>query len=193
MKYFLITLGVIGVVAFMISSYFANAYNALVVQNTAVDGQWAQVETQYQRRFDLIPGLVESVRGTMGNEQAVFGAIADARTHYANAKTTNDKVQAANQYEGSLARLMVVMENYPVLQSNQQVKALMDELAGTENRIAVSRDRFNNSVLEYNTYLKRFPTNVIAGMFGFQSRDFFKSEQSADKAVKFDLTVKHNG
>ena len=117
----------------------------------AIDGQWAQVETQYQRRFDLIPNLVKSVEGIMKQEQAVFGAIAEARTRYAGAATINEKAKAATQLESALARLLVVMENYPELRSAENVTQLMDELSGTENRIAVERRRFNDLVKDYNT------------------------------------------
>ncbi len=163
-------------------------YNSLVTRSQAVDGQWAQVETQYQRRFDLIPNLVESVKGIMAQEQAVFLAIAEARTRYAGATTPADRADAANEVETALARLLVIMENYPQLRSIEAVTTLMDELAGTENRVAVERGRYNTEVRDYNTAIKRFPTVLIAGMFGFDQRDYFESFPGADQPPKVDFS-----
>ena len=163
----------------------------MVTQSTSVDTSWAQVESQYQRRFDLIPNLVNATKGFLKQEQTVYKDIADARTHYAGtASGSTARVDATNQMEGALSRLLVVMENYPELKSNQTVQALMDELAGTENRVVVARDRYNVSVQTYNTSIKSFPTNIMAGMFGFTARPFFKSQEGADKAptVNLDLT-----
>lgn len=189
MKAALISLGVIFLGGLFIGSIFMGSYNGLVVQNQNVDTAWAQVESQYQRRFDLIPNLVGAVKGTMAQEQAVFGAIANARAHYANAGTTNDKVQATNQYESAISRLLVVMENYPQLKSIDTVNRLMDELSGTENRVQVSRDRYNESVRIFDTQIKSFPTNVLAGMFGFTARDYFQSDEAASKAPVVDLKL----
>lgn len=185
----LITLGVIGFIAFLIGGMFIGNYNSITTQDQAVNTSWAQVETQYQRRFDLVPQLVGAVKGILEQEQKVFGDIADARTHYAGAATTNDKVQAANQYESALARLMVIVENYPQLRSQENVTRLMDELAGTENRIAVSRDRYNEQVRQYNVLTKKFPMVLFAGMFGFPTHDFFKSAEQAATAPKVDLSI----
>jgi LemA protein len=148
---------------------------------------WSQVETQYQRRFDLIPNLVEATKGTMKQEQKVFGAIAEARTRYSGAQTGGEKVEAANQMESALARLLVIMENYPQLKSNETVQQLMAQLEGTENRIAVERRRYNEVVQDYNTTIKRFPGALFAGMFGFDAKPYFNSEEGADKAPKVDL------
>jgi LemA protein len=173
-------IGILVVVGFSL----AGIYNSLVNRSQAVDGQWAQVETQYQRRFDLIPNLVESVKGIMAQEQAVFLAIAEARTRYAGANTPEQQAEAANDVESALARLLVIMENYPQLQSIQAVTALMDELAGTENRIAVERGRYNTEVRDYNTAIKRFPTVMVASLFGFDQRAYFESYSGADVAPK---------
>lgn len=160
--------------------YLMGFYNSLVAKTQAVDGQWAQVETQYQRRFDLIPNLVESVKGIMKQEQGVFGLIADARTKYAGAGTVEEKVQAAASVESALARLLVVMENYPELKSSANVTQLMDELAGTENRVSVERRRFNDLVKDYNTTIKQVPGKFFAAMFGFNERSFFEAVEGAE-------------
>jgi len=162
-------------------------YNSLVAKSQGIDAQWAQVETQYQRRFDLIPNLVNSVKGFMAQERAVFNAIADARTKYAGAKTANEKAAAAGEVETALGRLLVVMENYPVLRSVEVVTQLMDELAGTENRISVERGRYNNLVRDYNTSIKTFPNSMIAGTFGFGERQYFTSVSGADVAPKVEF------
>jgi len=163
-------------------------YNRLVTASQAIDGQWAQVEAQYQRRFDLIPNLVESVKGIFEQEKTVFTALADARTRYGGATTVDDKAAAAGQVESALSRLLVIMENYPQLRSSENVTALMDELAGTENRVAVERGRFNEKVRDFNTMLLRFPTNLFARMFGFNQRSYFEAAAGAETApqVNFD-------
>lgn len=163
-------------------------YNRLVTANQAIEGQWAQVETQYQRRFDLIPNLVESVKGIFDQEKEVFGMLADARTRYAGATTVDEKAQAAGQVESALARLLVVVENYPELRSAENVTALMDELAGTENRVAVERGRFNDKVREFNTMVLRFPTNLFARLFGFSQRNYFEAAAGAETAPQVDFT-----
>ena len=179
---------VVGIFTFSTLMWVWGTYNGLVKQNEAVTTQWSQVETQYQRRFDLIPNLVNATKGFLKQEQKVFGDIAEARTHYANAKSgTNEKVVATNQMESALARLMVVMENYPVLQSVQTVKDLMTELAGTENRINVARERYNERVQEYNVAVKTFPGNLVAGFGGFEPRDFFEAKDGADTAPTVNL------
>jgi LemA protein len=173
---------IIIVVIVLVLGYAGIAYNRFVSASTAVDAQWAQVETQYQRRFDLIPNLVNAVKGIMAQEQEVFGAIADARTRYANAGSTEEKVQAASEVESAFARLLVVMENYPQLQSAQNVQALQAQIEGTENRISTERGRFNEEVRSYNLAVSRFPGKVVAGMFGFEPRSYFQSVEEADQA-----------
>lgn len=187
-----IVLGVLLLVLFMVYGFVKGTYNSLAVGEVQVEETWSNVESQYQRRFDLIPGLVESTRGIFEQEQEVFGAIADARRNYANAKQSGDQgeqVQATQQYESALARLLMVVENYPVLKSSETVRALMDELAGTENRINIARDRYNAQVSMFNKQISVFPQNLLAGMFGFEKKPFFESEEDADQAVKFDLSV----
>lgn len=182
-KTILIVLGVIVVLALTLFG----TYNSLVTQSTAIDGQWAQVETQYQRRFDLIPNLVSSTQGFMKQEKTIFEDIARARTQYSGAKSLDEKVTGATNVESALGRLLVIMENYPQLKSNETVAKLMDELAGTENRIAVERRRFNELVQTYNTSVKTVPTNIIAGMFGFSAKPYFESVTGAEVAPKVEL------
>jgi len=176
------TLIIIGILALVMIIGVFGYYNKLITANEAVDGQWAQVESQYQRRFDLIPNLVESVKGVMGQEKEVFGMIAEARTKYAGATTVNEKATAAGEVESALARLLVVMENYPQLKSADTVQTLMAQLEGTENRISVERGRYNDQVRGYNTMTKRFPGNIMASIFGFNERNYFESATGADVA-----------
>ncbi|MBN1689759.1 MAG: LemA family protein [Dehalococcoidia bacterium] len=183
----LAAVGVIVLGAVIIAVSLVGIYNSLVTQSQAVDAQWSQVETQYQRRYDLIPNLVNSVKGMMTQEQTIFLAIADARTKYGSAQTVNEKAAAAGEVESALGRLLAVMENYPDLKSSQNVTQLMDELAGTENRISVERRRFNDLVREYNTQIKTFPTNMLAGMFGFSEKQYFQSVSGAETAPKVEF------
>jgi len=180
------TWAVLGIVVVLVL-YSWSLYNGLVKANENITGQWAQVETQYQRRFDLIPNLVNSVKGIMAQEQKVFGDLAEARTRYTGAGNVDDKVKAANDVENSLSRLLVVMENYPQLRSSETVLTLMAQLEGTENRISVERSRFNDSVRSYNTKVKRFPANVFAGLYGFDEKSYFEPQPGSEKApdVKF--------
>ncbi|MEK7681993.1 MAG: LemA family protein [Chloroflexota bacterium] len=183
----LVTVGVILAIVLIGVAIVSGTYNSMVSQSQAVDAQWAQVETQYQRRYDLIPNLVNAVKGGMAQERAVFDAIAEARTRYAGAPTPDARAAAASQVEGSLARLLVVMENYPQIRSLEAVQGLMAELAGTENRISVERRRFNETVQRYNTSIKTFPTVVFAGMFGFKERAYFQSVTGAATAPKVEF------
>lgn len=178
---------IILVIVVLILGYVGVTYNRLVTARTSTDAQWAQVETQYQRRFDLIPNLVESVKGIMQQEQAVFNALAEARTRYAGAKNTNEKVVAAGEVESAFARLLVVMENYPQLKSSENVLALQSQIEGTENRISVERSRFNESVRGYNLLVSRFPSALIAGMFGFDAKPYFQSVEQASEAPKVEF------
>ncbi len=177
---------VLGVLAVIII-WGGATYNSLVTQNEGVTTQWAQVETVYQRRFDLIPNLVESVKGAMTQEKTVFTALADARTRYSGAQNANEKAAAASQVEGALSRLLVVVENYPQLQSIAVVQGLMAELAGSENRVSVERGRYNETVRGYNVKVKRFPGSIVAGLFGFGERAYFEADAAAATApqVKF--------
>jgi LemA protein len=175
------------IVVVLLGVYGFSVYNGLVTLNVAADTQWQQVETNYQRRFDLIPNLVESVKGLMQQEQKVFGDLADARTRYAGATSADAKAAAAGQVESALGRLLVVMENYPTLQSSGTVQTLMSQLEGTENRISVERMRYNESVQAYNLKVMRFPSSLVAGMTGFHERTYFEAAAGAENApaVKF--------
>lgn len=164
-----------------------SSYNQFVTLNQKIDSQWAQVETQYQRRFDLIPNLVKSAEGVMNQEKQVFSDLANARSQYSGAKTVDEKSAAASQLESSLGRLLVIVENYPQLKSNETVNKLMDELSGTENRIAVERKRFNEEVTSFNLSVIKFPGNILANIFGFKSRPFFESDVDAKNAPQVDF------
>lgn len=191
----LIVLGVFVVLGLMIYGFIKNNYNDFATSEIKVDESWSAVETQYQRRFDLVPGLVESVKGVLTQEQEVFGDIAEARTRYANARdngSQEEQVEAYGEYESVIGRLLLIMENYPELKSYTQVQSLMDELAGTENRINIARDRYNSQVSTYNKKIIVFPRNIVANMFGFESREFFESTEGADEAVDVDLSLEEN-
>src|ERR1051326_3239076 len=144
------------------------SYNRFVGQEEAIKTQWSQVENQLQRRNDLIPNLVETTKGIAQQEKDVFGQIADSRAKMAGARTPDEQIQAANQQSAALARLLVVVENYPQLRSSESFNRLMDELSGTENRIAVERMRYNQAVQEYNVSRRSFPSNITANVFGFK-------------------------
>jgi len=177
----------VGVAVAIVLIYCWSTYNNLVTTNETIDTQWAQVETQYQRRVDLIPNLVESVKGVMTQEQKIFGDLADARTRYAGAGNADQKAEAATQVEGALSRLLVIMENYPQLKSSENVQTLMAQLEGTENRISVERKRYNDEVRGYNLLTKRVPSSIIAAIFGFSERKYFEAESGAEKAPKVNL------
>jgi LemA protein len=170
-------------------SSIAGTYNRLVQTNQQVEAAWGNVEAQYQRRFDLIPNLTEATKGFLQQERTVFDAIAQARTRYAGAPAGSpERVAAANQLEGALARLLVIVENYPTLRSSEVVQRLMTDLSATENEIASARLTYNQRVREYNTALKSFPTVLVAGALGFHERPFFVSQAEAQKAPKVNLT-----
>lgn len=186
-----IALVVIAFVALMIGGWVKGVFNTLVEQDVAVETAWSQVETQYQRRFDLVPQLVGATRGILAQEQAVFGAIAEARTRYANSgdSSREEQIEAYGEYESVLGRLMLIYENYPELKSNEQVQALMDELTGTENRVNIARIRYNESVQMYNITVRRFPTNLIAWMFDYEQQEFFDSVEGSEIAPEVDLII----
>ena len=163
------------------------SYNGLVNANEQVDTQWAQVETQYQRRFDLIPNLVETVKGVAAQEQEVFLGIAEARSQYASAGSPEERAQAANNVESALSRLLVIVENYPQLRSQENYLNLQNQLEGTENRISVERGRYNEAVRDYNLKTKRFPSNIFAAMFGFDARTYFEAAEGAETVPPVDF------
>lgn len=156
-------------------------YNMLISQNEVVTTAWAQVENQLQRRFDLIPNIVNTVKGIVAQEQEIFIAIAEARTRYSGASTPNERARAAGQVESALGRLLVITENYPQLQSSGAFRDLMVQLEGTENRIATERMKYNDQVRVLNTAVKRFPTMIFAGLFGIGERAYFEVTPDAAK------------
>ncbi len=166
----------------LIVFYIIGSYNSLVRADVNVDNKWAQVETQYQRRVDLIPNLVETVKGYASHEEGVFTEITEARSRWQTASTPQQQVAAANGLESAISRLLLVVENYPDLKASTNFLALQDELAGTENRVSVERMRYNNAVGELNKMVRFFPKNIIASVFGFEKRDFFEAEEGAAEA-----------
>jgi LemA protein len=164
------------------------SYNRFVGQEEAIKAQWAQVENQLQRRNDLIPNLVETVKGYAAHEQGVYKDIADSRARLLSAKSPEETMQAANQQTSALGRLLAVAENYPNLKANEQFNRLMDELSGTENRIAVERKRYNDRVLEYDTARRQFPANLTARMFGFKEYPFFQAPPEARQVPRVNFT-----
>jgi LemA protein len=160
------------------------SYNRFTTQEEAIKAQWAQVQNQIQRRNDLIPNLVESVKGYASHEEGVFKDIADSRSRLLAAKSPEETIEASNQQSSALGRLLAVVENYPNLKANEQFNRLMDELSGTENRLATERMRYNERIQEYNTQRRRFPSNVTAKMFGFKEYPYFNAPPEAQAVPK---------
>ena len=180
----------VGTVAVVLAAVASSgcSYNTFVSQEETIKTQWAQVENQLQRRNDLIPNLVATAQGFAQQERDVFGAIAESRAKLAGAQTPEQRMAAANEQSNALARLLVVVENYPELKSNQTFARLMDELAGTENRLAVERMRYNEAVQAYNTQRRSFPSNITAGIFGFKEYQVFQAPESAKQVPKVDFS-----
>ena len=185
MKRVWIVLAAVAVLLLIMFSKYVSIRNSMVVQREAINGQWADVETALQRRADLIPNLVETVKGFAAHETEVFKDIADARAALGGARTPQEKIQANDQISSALSRLLVISENYPQLRSNENFLRLQDELAGTENRIAVERRKYNEALQNYNAYLDMFPNNLVSAMSGFTRNDaYFKTEPGARQAPK---------
>ena len=181
---------IVVVAAVLVYGTFAGTYNRLVQANQQVNAAQADVETQLQRRFDLIPNLVESTRGVMAQERAVFEALANARIQYAGTRPgTPERVEAANQVQGALGRLLVIVENYPVLRSSETVQSLMREIASTENQVAYARRGYNAAVQAYDTMVQSFPTNLLASSFGFRPRPYFQAQPGSEQAPRVNLPV----
>jgi len=173
------------ILAFVLGSAYVTRRNQMAIKREAVNAAWAQVDVVLQRRADLIPNLVETVKGYAVQEQKVFGDIAAARAALVGAKNPADKIAANGQLDSALSRLLVIVENYPQLKSNENFMRLQDELAGTENRIAVERRRYNETVQDYNTYIALFPNSLVAGFAGFTRNDaYFKTDEGARQAPK---------
>jgi LemA protein len=177
----------LSVLVLMAAALSGCSYNRFTAQEEAIKAQWGQVENQLQRRNDLIPNLVETVKGYAQQEQTVFGQIADARAKMAGATTPAERIAAANAESSALARLMVVVENYPQLRSNETFNRLMDDLVGTENRLATERMRYNERLQEYNSLRRRFPSNITAKIFGFREYPYFDAPESAQAVPKVDF------
>ena len=183
-KNWIITVGILIILALS----FMSSYNSFISSNEAVTAQWAQVDNQLQRRFDLIPNIERTVKGITKQEKDIFGIIADARTRYAGAQTTDAKAVAAGQVESALGRLLVISENYPQLQSSQSFRDLTVELEGTENRISVERMKYNDLVRVFNASVKRFPSSLVARIAGMSERSYFEVTDTAKEVPKVDFT-----
>jgi len=194
-KTLLIVIGVIAVLIIGGCNFYSGTYNSMVSMEEGVKSSWSQVENQYQRRLDLIPNLVETVKGYASHESSVFEEVATARASAGGVMQMSDDLlddpeafarfqQAQTSLGGALTRLLSVTENYPELKANEQFLALQDQLEGTENRISTERKRFNDSVLSYNTYIRMFPKNLIANMSGFRQKEYFKAQAGAESAPK---------
>jgi LemA protein len=188
LKTVIIVVGILFLIILIPFLYLKGTYNGLVTMDEGVKAAWAQVENQLQRRYDLIPNYVETVKGYAKHEKEVFVKVTEARSRVAGATKIGDKIQANNQLSSALSRLLVVVERYPELKANTNFIRLQDELAGTENRIAVERRRYNEAVRTYNVRIRSFPTNLIAGMFGFEKAAFFEVPKERQEAPKVKFT-----
>jgi LemA protein len=185
MKGLIIGVVVIVLIVLLFFGQYIGVKNTLVTKNEAVKAAWSQVDIVLQRRADLIPNLVETVKGYAKQEQTVFGDIAKARSALLSASTPQDKIAANQQLDGALGRLLLIVENYPQLKSNENFLRLQDELAGTENRIAVERKRYNDTLQDYNTYIQKFPQSMFAGFAGFKVNDaYFRATEGSREAPK---------
>src|ERR1700731_3675561 len=181
----LIVIAILALIAFVAFGQYVGVRNTLVTKNEAVKASWSQVDIVLQRRADLIPNLVATVKGIAQQEQTVFGEIAKARSALLGAQTPADKIAANGQLDGALGRLLAIVENYPQLKSSENFLRLQDELAGTENRIAVERKRYNDAIQDYNTYIGLFPNNIFASLAGFQRNNaYFAASESSREAPK---------
>jgi LemA protein len=180
-------LGLFVLVAIIVGGTFVSKWNQLVTMDTDIKAKWAQVDNQLQRRNDLIPNLVETVKGFATQEKSIMESIANARAKMAGAGAVQDRIAASNELSSALSRLLVVVENYPQLKSDATFNRLMDELAGTENRLSVERKRYNDSVQVYNVAVRQFPGNLVASILGFREQPYFEVPAAARQApqVKF--------
>jgi len=183
MKALIVVVIVVGLIALIAFGQYVGVRNTLVQKNEAVKAAWSQVDIVLQRRADLIPNLVETVKGIALQEQTVFGDIAKARSALLSAGSPQEKIAANQQLDGALGRLLVVVENYPQLKSNENFLRLQDELAGTENRIAVERKRYNDTLQDYNTYVQTFPHNIFAGWAGFKTNEAYFAASEGSRTV----------
>lgn len=177
----LIAIIVLVVIVLIFGGMYVGAKNAMVQKNEAIQAQWAQVDVVLKRRADLIPNLVETVKGFAAQEQKVFGDIAAARSQLLSARSPQESIQANSRLDGAIGRLLAVVENYPQLRSNENFLRLQDELAGTENRIAVERNKYNDLIRDYNTFIAQFPNSLFAGFAGFQRNNAYFQANEADR------------
>ena len=185
MKQFLVVILILALLAALFGGMYISRRNQMVLLNNSIQAAWSQVDIVLQRRADLIPNLVETVKGFAAQEQTVFGDIAKARSQLLSAHTPTDRIAANNQLDGAIGRLLLIVENYPQLKSNENFLRLQDELAGTENRIAVERKRYNDAVLAYNNYIGVFPNSLFAGWAGFKKNDaYFQAQEASCQAPK---------
>jgi LemA protein len=190
MKVLLAVVGIAVLLVLIVGGSYVSSRNEMVRKNETIKQTWSQVDVVLQRRADLIPNLVATVKGYAQQEQKVFGDIANARARLLNARTPGEKIAANGQLDGALGRLLAIAENYPNLKSNQNFLALQDELAGTENRIAVERRRYNVALQDYNTYIGLFPNSIFARWAGFQrNNDYFSASAAAREAPKVDFST----
>lgn len=167
--------------------WFFSTKNSLIIMEEDISGNWAQVENQLQRRYDLIPNLVNTVKGYAAQEKEIFTNIAEARSKLAGSGSQKETIAASGQMESALSRLLVVVENYPNLKSDANFRQLQDELAGSENRLSTERRRFNESVKVYNRSIRLFPKSLVAGLFGFDKKDYFEIDQGARNVPKVEF------
>jgi LemA protein len=187
-KTLLVVIAVLAAFVLVIVLWFIGTYNNLVSADQGVNEKWSQVENQYQRRADLIPNLIETVKGYAKHEATVFEEVAKARSQWASAKTPDEKIKAAGEIDSSLSRLMVVVESYPQLKASDNFVALQAQLEGTENRITVARMDYNTAVREYNVKINTIPTSIVAGMYGYNAKPFFEANKGAENAPKVNFT-----
>jgi len=183
-------LGVLALICLIVGGAYVSSRNEMVRKNEAIKQAWAQVDVVLERRADLIPNLVATVKGYAQQEQKVLGDVANARAGLLNARTPGEKIAANGQFDEAIGRLLAIVENYPSLKSDQNFRALQDGLAETENRIAVERRRYNEALQDYNTYIGLFPNNIFAGWAGFQrNNDYFAASEGARVAPKVDFST----
>ncbi len=183
----LVIIGIIIVLGLIVSGWYISTRNTLITLEESIDASWAEIDNQLKRRSDLIPNLVSTVKGFATQEREVFTQIAEARSKLAGASTVGETAQGYNQLQSALSRLLVIVERYPDLKSNQNFIRLQDELAGTENRIAVARKRYNDSVRVFNTKIRRFPSSAVANMMGLEKREYFEIEEGAREVPEVDF------
>lgn len=182
-----IVFGLFFIYCIVMGIYSASVYNSFVTANENIENQFGIIESKLQRRYDLIPNLVSTVKGYMKHEDDVIKAVSEANAALKNSYTTQDKIAASNRLDMALSRFIVLMNNYPDLKADKHITALMDELAGTENRISIERDRYNQLVMEYNKTIKHFPKNIIAAAFNFKEKPYFHADVNAKTAPKVEF------